>query len=493
MISLLFTEGKRVSTFEKENFESLMLRDALQKVIPEKEKREFFFSLLAEPLIHEEDILFRQAILRDFLLHRSLLSDLQSLFDQMIVAALDYNKAKQAMKNGNQRTRGKTVDSETKMLSPVCVLLKNLLSVIGRLSSRMAGLPLSSDGLNRLSKRLFEMARAEKIHELSGILSHFETLRAWNMTADIAFSLDEFSRICEIRYLTESQSLPPQNPTTSTKKGTLFSKKVIEQEEITSENAVPLNLNTYTADRIVGEAISDIVDMFIDIANSILSEFSGIGEDLVFYECALRICDRFHDNGLPFTFPVLGREMKITSLYDIYLSFCSEKPVIPNDVLLPTSASGVLIFGDNGSGKTVFLRSITNAVLFSQQGLPIPASDATVTVLPKLNVLMASAENTLGIAEDAGRFEEEVQKMARLLKASPCGTLILLNEIFQTTSYKEGAEGLYPILQYLDAQGVKWICVTHLPELIEFFRNDASVVKIKVENRKVKYQPIGTA
>ncbi len=483
MISLLYREKKNTSKFPKENFGVLMLNEALGKIIPEDGKRAYFLNVLSEPLVSEEDIRYRRDILKDFLIYRGLSGELQMLFDQMIAAVVAYNKSKQAVKGGYGQARGKTVESELGSIRLVCVLLQELISVVKKIAAKFSALTLHSEGLTQLSNKLRRIAHDDKLRELVSIVKHFEIMRPWDINADISFSLDHFARISDIKFETGK----PNPQSISFKKDGFFSKKSIKADDSISENAMPITLTNYTIDRIVGQSLTDILDAMIDIVNSILSDFSGIDDDLVFYECACRLCDKLEKSRIPYTFPVFHNEIKITSLYDLFLLFCSEKEVIPNDVLLSSDVGGILIHGDNGSGKTVYLRSITTALLFSHAGLPIPAIDATIKPLSEINILAASSEGTLDIAEDAGRFEEEVQKIAKLVKESPAGSLVMLNEIFQTTSYSEGAEGLYPILKYFNSRGINWICVTHLLDLLDMFKGDLTVRQVKVKNKKIYY------
>ena len=74
------------------------------------------------------------------------------------------------------------------------------------------------------------------------------------------------------------------------------------------------------------------------------------------------------------------------------------------------------------------------------------------------------------MGSEAGRFEEEVRLLSAAVDRAAPGELILLNEPFQTTAYAEGAEGLAAILRYLEAEGSRWVLVTHLdalPPLVE--------------------------
>lgn len=128
--------------------------------------------------------------------------------------------------------------------------------------------------------------------------------------------------------------------------------------------------------------------------------------------------------------------------------------------------AGILITGENNSGKTVYLRSVGTAQLLFQAGLPVPCESARMRIFSAVYTCYAAAEKEFVSGNDAGRFEQEVREFSRLAERIQPNSLLLLNEVFQTTSYSEGAEGLYHILNYFMRHGVNFIAVTHLKELV---------------------------
>ena len=208
----------------------------------------------------------------------------------------------------------------------------------------------------------------------------------------------------------------------------------------------------------------------------------------MFYKASCRIVDRFDDLGIKYSFPSFANKTEFLRLYDLFLLFrrSEEIEVIPNDFYFSDKTAGILISGDNGGGKTVYLRSVANAYLFAQAGLPVAAEISSLMPVRAIDVFMASYENTLGISESAGRFEEEVIKISEIADAPKENSIVMLNEFFQTTSYSEGAKGLYHILNYFSYRSVLWICVTHLTELLDMYKNDADISMVKVIDHKAK-------
>ena len=130
---------------------------------------------------------------------------------------------------------------------------------------------------------------------------------------------------------------------------------------------------------------------------------------------------------------------------------------------------GILITGENNSGKTVYLRSVGMAQLLFQAGLPVPCESARMRILCAVHTCYAAAEKEFVSGNDAGRFEQEVRVLSQLAERIQPNSLLLLNEVFQTTAYSEGAEGLYHILNYFTRHGVNFIAVTHLKELVPLY------------------------
>jgi len=64
---------------------------------------------------------------------------------------------------------------------------------------------------------------------------------------------------------------------------------------------------------------------------------------------------------------------------------------------------------------------------------------------------------------------------------------VILNETFQTTAYSEGAEGLYPILNYINEMGGGWILVTHLHDLFDRLSGE-SIVKMQTMHGAEQYK-----
>jgi DNA mismatch repair ATPase MutS len=214
------------------------------------------------------------------------------------------------------------------------------------------------------------------------------------------------------------------------------------------------------------------------IAGSIYEFFQGLSGELSFYDTALKYCRWLSDAGMPMCMPKLlpkeSQSFKANDIYDMQLILegLDSGKIVRNPVRFEGADEGALIRGDNSCGKTAYLRAIGTAQIFAQAGLPVCASGAGISVKTAVFTQFSSSEKDFSIGDVAGRFEGEVQDMARILDDIKPYSLVLLNETFQTTAYAEGAEGIKGILDVLPDVDSKFVFVTRLVQLFDTMDSD---------------------
>lgn len=246
-------------------------------------------------------------------------------------------------------------------------------------------------------------------------------------------------------------------------------------------SAYVTDLSAGTLYELLIDAVSEADRRLVSAARSLFSRFGGIARELSFFGTALRYCRLFSEKGIPLLYPDLlpeeDRTLCITGLRDpvLLLESSGTDSVVANDIALHAAdgVSGMLIRGPNSSGKTVFLRSAASAVLLSLAGLPIPADTAAVSIRRGIFTLFASQEEASG---GAGRFEQEAAALSATVERITASSLLFLNEIFQSTSYSEGAVGIAPVLRHISLLGGSFLFVTHLTELFSLYRGTPGVI-----------------
>lgn len=486
MLSLLFPEDYRDEdeSLEISHTSDIMLDKVLATVTPDIRLQNATLNVLCRPLVSEQQITYRREIVKDFLAHRLSLSKTKELFGQFCDSDDEYRSRKKQM----YRMSG-TKDETTQMLDAMRLVqfaaytLKKLLSLIEDIHSSLRNAEIRSRGIERLKRRIGEIAQSPDIGILLKYADMFEYYSSAETMHDMKFIIDESGKmsslgLCEMK--TEAPKKAGSEP--------LFS--IFKKKKTDAPVEIKAQFNPNDNAQLMTNVIKDITAAMEFVINSISDEFGGISYELMFYDFAIKYCETLDKSGVAYCFPEFSDDTKISELYDIYLLFTRPDPstVVPNDFVLEKDAKGVLIEGDNSSGKTVYLRSIAMAYIFSQAGLPIPANSAQIAIQNGLSLQMASAEKTLKASDSVGRFEEEVIELKKMIDTVMPNSLAFFNEIFQTTDYAEGAEGLYHIFEYLNKKGIKWVLVTHLRELRGKYNGDDCVVKLRMgekENYKV--------
>ena len=233
-------------------------------------------------------------------------------------------------------------------------------------------------------------------------------------------------------------------------------------------------------DSMKASALKEITQILSVACRDLLDRFAHLGDELAFYAVALKYIRTLAQKGSACSYPTFGdgAHLEFTDLRDLYLlmTVSGAEHIVPSSLQLNDNR-GVLLYGDNGSGKTVFLRSVSTMQLLGQAGLPVPAERAQLSCVAALATQFSESEKGFLEATAAGRFEQEVRELAAMVDSLPAGSLVLLNETFQSTAYTEGAEGLSHLLHWFSDHGIRWILLTHLLQLDEYLK-DLPVVRL---------------
>ncbi len=115
-------------------------------------------------------------------------------------------------------------------------------------------------------------------------------------------------------------------------------------------------------------------------------------------------------------------------------------PLIPNpvknDLFLDHSKSGLVISGPNTGGKTASLKTIVFIQLFAHFGLFVPASKAQIHLYDKIFYFGNDQQN---LPEGLSSFAAEVGNYSELFDTLDKSNLIVIDEIFNSTSSEEAS------------------------------------------------------
>lgn len=166
-------------------------------------------------------------------------------------------------------------------------------------------------------------------------------------------------------------------------------------------------------------------------------------------------------------------------LYDAGLALRRGASIVGNDVDT-RGASLMMITGANQGGKSTFLRSIGSAQLMMQAGLPVAATQFSAAVRSGVHTHVAHAEDP---SMTRGHFDEELDRMSRIVDRLRPGALILLDESFASMNEREASAVAGDVVAALVESGHQVCYVTHMYELARRFYDDGIGCFLRAERR----------
>ncbi len=463
-ISLLYTDSvsRTACTQTERAVYNLNIDRMAHSACASERQTESFLSVLCKSNPTRENAEYRAEILRDFIEHPDLLDALIQVFKGYDRLPEENEEVlSEIFRYGMPASSAGMLDCTYEELYINAHYARNVMAYFSEIFEIFESTELTSRGLLAMKQFCLDINKSRCFTELENAASKFKSEHIENYRFTVNIELDSAARACacsiaDVADITEKE-----------KKNLLpFLKK---NAPVTADIGSSCAENASSA---MSSSISELSGIFYDMANAIYAVFTGIGDELAFYKVALCIKERIRSCGMHYCFPsVLDAEDDTlcgTEIYDMLL-FNEGKTVnniVTNDINLEKS---ILARGDNNCGKTSFLRAIGCAVLFAQNGLFVCASSMTVSIRDAIFTHFSSAEKDFSDSDAAGRFEGEVKEIAAIMNEIKPFSLVLLNETFQTTAYKEGAQGMKDILSVFPCIRCKYIFVTHMSAIFEIF------------------------
>ena len=453
----------------------LSLDRSFETICPDEKQRKYFLHMLSNLTADLEVIRYRQEILKDFQANPTLLVDLISLYQRFEELRAFQKQTKHDDFRINIERSG-SIDAARNILAINALCCKRSLLFVRAFAELMATVSIKSSGLKRFAEACQRIVYAEKFEMLLIYCSKYETSHSGGFL-DFRTVMDDNGKIMSYQ-LIDHRHIQITDPDLQPKR-TFFRKHM--QSAHPCERLYPAKGDSY--ETLAVTAISALSSLFSSLSMQIFEQFSGIYHELDFYDVGLKYTEMLTDKKIPLCYPLFSMDntVEIQELYDLYLVMYATD-IVPNDLHL-TCHQGMLIFGKNGCGKTVYLRSIGCMQVLAQAGLPIPAQAATITPYIQIESQFAEAEND--DLEAVGRFEQEVRELATMVNSLSRGALVLLNETFQSTAYEEGALALEQLLWYFSDCGIRWILVSHLRQLETQFDKETATVLYATEEHQI--------
>lgn len=199
-----------------------------------------------------------------------------------------------------------------------------------------------------------------------------------------------------------------------------------------------------------------------------------LARELEFVLACLDFKARMDQAGLPMCYPEVDAEPDsvIEGCYDAALASSTavevkgpeggRKAVIRNGFDLRGRERLIVVTGPNQGGKTTFARMFGQVHHLAALGIPVPGDHAHLGLVDGIHVLFERQEDA---GSDRGKLLDDLVRMRDILGAATRDSVVVLNEMFSSTSTEDALDLARRVLDPLLERGCRGLCVTFLDEL----------------------------
>jgi len=419
-----------------------------------KAKKEFELEAFFYTSLHDPDIIvYRQDAMRE-------LEDdeLRALFSGFSKAVYDIGQQMDTIRSllasrdgwrNNYLARGQMLDCAEKYCRAVFTL-----------SEGLSALTLRSAGLRGFAEYLFAYCSSESY---TGLHAHVKQLRDELSTVEYCMLIKN-GTIRVRKY--EGQADHSQQILASFEKfrqgdGKDYRHKLPEEPYAAHVEAAVLNMIAELYKEIFAD-LNHFCSEYVHFDDETISRFS---REIQFYLSWLDLIKPLRHAGLPFCYPTLcdtAERLYAFDSFDLALARMEYGKTVVNDFTLSAPERIIVVTGPNQGGKTTFARAFGQAHYLASLGLCVPGREAALYLFDHILTHFGREED---LSTLNGKLQDDLVRLRELLKKATNRSVIVVNEIFASTTLSDALSLGGHMMDSFAALGAPAVLVTFLDEL----------------------------
>lgn len=407
------------------------------------------------PLETEEEIIYRQEILNDFIKCTQLLENLYEVAQEASVEIIKY---RDDMKQ--RSTRGRSNYGSGGILVSQLSFLRKLVDFLDKVDKiiRTLGGRVESEGLKEFCRRFRKEYTPQVADTLKLVLDDMEFMTAggrMTLVASVGPGLKQTNLILQNICKTDAPESKKIVKSSGGVLGAIYRNLFVTNTKIMKEE--PL---LHDARHLESAVVASLLGYFEEFMRNKTEFFRQLYFQLAFYYGGVNLHARLLQIGVATCMPHVTdrKNLCFTDLIEVSMAIFTKNVPVSNS-LTAMDKWLMIVTGANQGGKSTYLRSIGLAQIFMQCGLFIAASSFESGIYQNIFTHFTRREDS---TMNSGRLDEEMQRMDEIIRNLTKDSMILLNESFATTTEKEGSVIAWDICKALYESEIRVLTVTHL-------------------------------